>query len=348
MNDPNDPPFDDSEVQLDVVATDKCRQKRWAPIEVKDNHGKTIYPFLDDNNVKDLTIIRALLVERPFAAAYGQVTGFWDDFVVLMNNTMDINGSAVFDPPLKTKFVRDRFEKKFMPFVSKYDGKIPFRSGCDDEEVPSEIHQGLESLFSMWSDQKLNAEDTKDRAKMERKRGNAMSEAIRQAALGMFVPKPPPAAGQVKCANKDADYLVDIGFDSRENFDTPLILRSSSTLSSSSAEAMLSGGTTTNSATTFLLDRTQIKLQREESKKRKLALEERRLLLDEQRHLEEQKDKERRLLLDEQRHLEEQKDKERRLLLDEQRHSEEKKDREANRMLMLAMAAKIGITGDPK
>ena len=62
-------------------------------------------------------LVRHLLIEKPFAASYGRAGTAWEDFADLVSKLTHGNDELVFDPAVKGYVVKDRFEKKFMPFV---------------------------------------------------------------------------------------------------------------------------------------------------------------------------------------------------------------------------------------
>jgi hypothetical protein len=275
-------------VELDVEAVDaavaaaavqkhKARRAQWFAIEVESldlGEKKLSYPFLEDSNVKDLVLVRQLLVDKPFLAGYGQVIKCWDDFTSSLNKTVDDSGQLIFDPPVKTLMIKHRFEKIFMPFVNKFQNGEPYRSGCDDQPPPTEIQQGLESLFQQWNDNRKLSEGLRDKAALDRKKGNAMGEALRRKALGEFVPKPPD--GQ-----DDASFIMALGYGDEDVIDTPLMSRTGHKQAGATVSASSSGTGPKNrerdradELQAVFSSRTDFKMEKEANKKRKLELKE--------------------------------------------------------------------------
>ena len=186
-----------------------------------------------------------------------------------------------------------------MPFVKSHQAAQPFLSGCDDQPPPTEIQQGLESLYQQWTDNKKMSDTAKDKAALDRKKGNAMGEALRQKAIGKFVPKAPNG-------EDDANFLVGIGYGEGDDFETLMVSRTGQGRRGSTSAAsapMVSAAPSTSSGMVMtrdrgrvddlraaLVNRNDVKMQKEANKKRKLELEE-------QRFLEELKDKEANRLL---------------------------------------------------
>ena len=121
--------------------------------------------------------MRHLLVERPHAAPYGQVSKCWDDITRLVNDEVDSYGNAVFDPSVKTQAIKDRFDKKYMPYAKKFQNGTPFRSGHDDEGPPTEIQQGIESLYEEWDACRKMSDSTKGQVALDKQKNKVASTA---------------------------------------------------------------------------------------------------------------------------------------------------------------------------
>ena len=305
-------------VELDAAATAAVQSKggkriQWAPIEVEsveEGEKKISYPFLEDTNVKDLLVVRQLLVDKPFLAGYGQVSKCWDEFASVLNKCVDEKeGALIFDPPVKSHMIKDRFDKKYMPFVKAQQAAQPFRSGCDDQPPPGEIQQGLELIFEQYDGNRKMAGGARDKAAMDRKKGNAMGEALRRKALGGFVPKPPDG-------HDDALFVMSLGYGNEgdEENDAPSMSRkgkkSSKKSTSGTASTMRYPAGRFDTICASLKERAALKTEKEAIKKRKLDLEEKKFL-------EEQKERE-----------------------------ENRVDREANRALIHLLIQKLSKNGD--
>ena len=208
MSTENNPPGGSNILEDDVQApqpvhknvSQQPSRNRWAPIEqVITRGGETTktHPFLD--SVKDLKFVRQLLVETPFLSSHGWPTKSTTRLMKLVSAF-----STLRSRPLPSK-TGSKKSTPYMVFAKKYQNEQPFRSGCDDDDPPGEIQQGIESLYEMWQDFSNSNKGAKESLDREKKKGKAMAEALRRSALGEYIPKP-------KNGENDANYLLEIGF----------------------------------------------------------------------------------------------------------------------------------------
>jgi hypothetical protein len=319
---------DDDDAVLDVGLVDlvndddgrKSQRVRWVSTEpVVSNLGTSSYPFLCDTNQKDMVFVRHLLVDKPYGVPYGQVKKAWQDLAGNVNKEVDESGNHVFFPPVKTQALKDRFEKKFIPFAKAVQDGQPFRSGCDDEAAATEIQQSIESIYEDYLSGKSMTEAAKAKAASEKHRDKAMSEALRRAALGEYVPKAPDGQEAVQ-------YLLDTGFagstnDAGNDAGTttsasdrpgPALMRRRSSYSSTDDSRAPTPVEQLGSVHATFAKRSDVKIAKLERKKLKLDLEDRRLRLEESRRADEK-----------------------------MRQEDDKADREANRAFMLAMVSSL-------
>lgn len=143
------------------------------------------YPFLEEVDVKDLTIFKCLLQSKPFAVGKGKgVKEAWASAVDEINSQLDIgSGRCVFDSPISVKTVRDRFDGA-MKIIAKLDNNVPFRSGNDDEDSPNELRVILEDLSAMKTSFESAQSDVKDGTMAKKKKDRDAAKAIQEAAIG--------------------------------------------------------------------------------------------------------------------------------------------------------------------
>ena len=273
---------------------------RWPPLTktllVKGDEVIT-FPFLEDENLKDLYLVRSLLAERPYKAGYGGTAKAWEDVAVQLRDVKHPeSGDLLYGPKtLKAKTLKDRF-MLYMAFVQKQDRKALRRTGTDDDPVPTEIMSALEDLYSDWKSHCATGESKSQAVAAQKKKDRDAAEAVRQASLGNLT------------AMYGADELSDdLDSDCPVPKETPTSNRrlsyglkpmtaSSSVASSRSRSPVFSGQH--NEALQDLLSRSQEREEaRARSKRARLELEKtkeeresRRLQIEEERlHLEERR-----------------------------------------------------------
>ena len=71
------------------------------------------YPFLQDDNYKDILLVHQVLHNKPYRAAHGQVIAAWETLAIMLNNATADDGSKPFEMyNLRGRAVRDRFATK--------------------------------------------------------------------------------------------------------------------------------------------------------------------------------------------------------------------------------------------
>ena len=187
----------------DVPTQPKPKTKRQSFPRLQKGNG---YPFLEECDVKDLTIFKGLAVSQPFAVGKGKgLTTAWANAVAEMNEQLNpVTGEHVFDPPIAVKTVRDRFEGA-MKVIAKIDNSIPFRSGTDDEDSPNELRGLLEDLLSQKKDAESAAAEVKDGTMAKKKQDREAAKEIQLAALGIW------SSAEVLSESESADESPESG-----------------------------------------------------------------------------------------------------------------------------------------
>ena len=120
--------------------------------------------FLQNDNIRDIQLLRCLILKKPWAGRYGQVTKLWEETAEMCMEQRDSKGASVFSGNITGKVVKDRF-KALLKWVKSDQNSVQFRSGTDDEEAPGEMMQLLEELAELYSEYEENKETTgKDKA----------------------------------------------------------------------------------------------------------------------------------------------------------------------------------------
>jgi hypothetical protein len=109
------------------------------------------FPFLENDNLKDLLLVHLLLVKRPYKATYGATIKAWDDIALqLRNEKHPETGELLFGHKgIKGKAIKERF-LACMEFVQQQDREALRPTGTDDKPEPGEILNALEDLCSDW------------------------------------------------------------------------------------------------------------------------------------------------------------------------------------------------------
>ena len=165
-------------------ATEPPRKRariEWVSTKVK-RDGKFV--FLGSGNVKDLYLLRQLMTTPPWEAGFGHITGAWEDVANLLSTHKDANGTLIYGEHIKDKHVRDRF-KILMDFCRKSITDNSFRSGCDDDDPPTEIETLMEQVYEMHSSFLIGEKKTTETKKNQAKRNREQAKVIRDAALGL-------------------------------------------------------------------------------------------------------------------------------------------------------------------
>jgi hypothetical protein len=190
-----------SETQADVVDTtiaaykttaakenSKVMRNKWMSLVGRkrnpDDPYVSSFPFLEAANTKDLVLASLCYLEKPYLSPYGNVVTAWDAMATTAAKECILGtGEPVFNPAPKGIAIHKRFDD-LMDFVKSHDGKVPVRSGDDDEAPPSELLQFLESCYEEKSshEDELNCKKESQAEKIRKSR--AAGENFRKAALG--------------------------------------------------------------------------------------------------------------------------------------------------------------------
>ena len=267
---------------------------RWIPFtktSVVRGEEVVSFPFLEDDNLKDLLLVRLLLVERPYKAAYGATIKAWDDIALqLRNEKHPETGELLFGHKgIKGKAIKERF-LACMEFVKQQDREALRRTGTDDEPEPGEILNALEDLCSDWQSHCVLGDTKSNSIAAQKKKDKDAAEAMRQASLGNLT----AIYGREEISDLDADGVLQ---------ETPAGRRlsyasqASSTTRSRSRSPVFSPGQHTEVIQDLItrsqereVERARSKRARierekikEEQENRRLTLEEARLRLDSER-----------------------------------------------------------------
>jgi hypothetical protein len=167
------------------------QRNTWMPIVGKkrtpDDEYASFYPFLEDTNIKDLVLARLYYNEKPYLSTYGNVVSAWDAVALAASKEcIAETGEPVFKKDLEGKAVHKRFDE-LMKFVDSHNGKVPFRSGDDDEAPPSELLQLLESSFEEKISYEKGLTEKKESQTEKARKAREAGELFRKAALGEYV-----------------------------------------------------------------------------------------------------------------------------------------------------------------
>jgi hypothetical protein len=219
------------------------------------------YPFLADDNVIDKVVVAHLVHDEPYCrTAHGIVAKAWKDCADNINKEkLDSTGNPLFFPPLNSKTLKCRFEA-YMKFAASKKAAVPFNSGCDDEEEPGEIEQGIEEMYENYTSFMDEKATNKQSALSNKKGEKAAAEIIRRASLGMK-----PSEDELEECAQLRGYV-----DKKKR--------------ASSGSSVSSMRSSSESLQDAMEQRNQIMLMnKEENKKRKLEMYQQRLVLEEKK-----------------------------------------------------------------
>ena len=160
----------------------KRRRLEWVSVKKKENNRMA---FLQQDNLRDLYLLRQLNTLLPWSAGYGNVTKAWDDATASLNRHVDGDGKCIYGEPLSVKHVKDRFDA-LMKFGKNSIKDNPFLSGCDDEDPPTEVLTLIEELHEIYTTHLQDEKEKNEKKKNQTKKNREQAEAIRNAAVGKF------------------------------------------------------------------------------------------------------------------------------------------------------------------
>jgi hypothetical protein len=181
---------------------------RWIPFtktSVVRGEEVVSFPFLENNNLKDLLLVRLLLVERPYKAAYGATIKACDGIALqLRNEKHPETGELLFGHKgIKGKAIKERF-LACMEFVKQQDREALRCTGTNDEPEPGEILNALEDLCSDWQSHCALGDTKSSSIAAQKKKDKDAAEAMRQASLGSLT----AIYGRNKISDLDADGVL--------------------------------------------------------------------------------------------------------------------------------------------
>jgi hypothetical protein len=192
MSDP--PPTDPINVSVPATVENKKAASeprlRWLPLsktEIRNGEVVVKYPFLADDNFKDLFFVRMLMAERPYKSGYGATCKAWEECASQLSK-YTVPGSvdlAYGKKPLKGKVLKERFIQ-MMNFVKVEDREALRRTGTDDEPEAGEIMVLLEDLYSDYKTHSESQESKTQSVEAQKKKDRNDAEAIRRASLGIY------------------------------------------------------------------------------------------------------------------------------------------------------------------
>ena len=110
----------------------------------------------------------------------------WDDIAKALSQQKDANDALLFgDEGISGKQCNDRF-KIVIDFCDRVQKNTDFRSGQDDEDEATEIHQLGEQLLEMYNGHITEETDKNEEKKNKTKRDREQARIIRDASIGMI------------------------------------------------------------------------------------------------------------------------------------------------------------------
>ena len=200
--------------ELDAPASEPPRKRariQWISVKQK-KEGRLC--FLGSNNLKDLYLLRQLMTTPPWEAGFGNITGAWEEVAKALCKHKDSHGKPVYGETIKDKHVKDRF-KTLMDFCNHSISDNSFRSGCDDEEPPTEIQNLMEQVHEMHTSYLVEEKASSERKKNQVKRNREQAKVIRDAAMGnanrkVIIELSGADHGSTTVKNKAASILEDL------------------------------------------------------------------------------------------------------------------------------------------
>jgi hypothetical protein len=136
----------------------------------------------------DIMFVRHLLVDRPFEAPHGKGTSAWESTAHYLSLAVDPDGNLIFPLGCNGRQLKSRYQE-LMSAMKKIQSEVPFRSGCDDDEVASDLQTGLEELLQMHSSASSAAANTNAASTANKEEDKRNAESMRRASMGTMTPK---------------------------------------------------------------------------------------------------------------------------------------------------------------
>ena len=138
--------------------------------------------FLKASNLKDIHLLRCLVLKVPWASGYGKITKAWDEAAKLLSEQKGCDGINVFDEPVSSKVMKERV-KVLLKWIKDDHVASQYKSGIDDENPPSEVMQLLDEVSELHTEHEENKEETGKEKAAGRKRAREQALVIREASL---------------------------------------------------------------------------------------------------------------------------------------------------------------------
>lgn len=140
--------------------------------------------FLADTNLKDLHLLRALVLKLPWAAGFGNMEEAWNTVANTCEEQRGEGDSVIFAAgSLQGKAVRERF-KVLVKWIRDDTKASMYRSGTDNEAPPNEIVQLMCEMSELYLEWEENKETSTKKKADERKQNREQAATIRDASLG--------------------------------------------------------------------------------------------------------------------------------------------------------------------
>ena len=139
--------------------------------------------FVQPDNLKDLHMLRAIVLKTPWRAGFGNVGDAWNSVADMCQEQMGQNDVAVFEAgSLDGKAVRERF-KVLLKWIRDETKSAMYRSGTDDEDPPTELVQLMEEMSELYLEWEESKEASGKKKADDRKRNREQAASIRDASL---------------------------------------------------------------------------------------------------------------------------------------------------------------------
>jgi hypothetical protein len=175
---------DDDDDRVEFAGTNTIRIK-WSVAQrtFKEGAGTRIsFPFIDEKDVKDSELLKAVLELTPYAAGFGKKEEEWAKVAAQLQTAVSSTGLPVFGTSISGKMCKDRF-KNLMDAAKARQANAPFNSGGDDESVDEFVVLLEDSFerFSGFADVKKAATAKATSAVKSDREG---AEALRRSSMG--------------------------------------------------------------------------------------------------------------------------------------------------------------------
>ena len=141
-------------------------------------------PFLEDlSNWMDIRLAHQVLSDKPFEAPHGKTVEKWKKSA-LFSKAVDPDGNSVFPNGINHGQLKDRFNDIMVDFMKKLESQVPMRSGCDDEDDPTDLQQAFEELLELSSAVSNKAAICNASVAVTRAKDMRKADVLRKSSLG--------------------------------------------------------------------------------------------------------------------------------------------------------------------